>query len=53
MPQTAERRKAYKNMSVEITKDFLEEINAYSKRKGKSKSDIIRAAIAEYIMNHQ
>lgn len=53
MPQTAERRKQYKNMSVEITKEFLDEINAFSKRKGKSKSEIIRAAITEYMTNHQ
>ncbi len=49
MPQTKERRKQYKNLVAEVTKDFYDEVTKIAADKGMTKSEYIRSAVARAV----
>ena len=49
MPQTEERKKKFKNMTIEVKRSFDEEISRAAKSEEVSKSELVRRAVAAYI----
>lgn len=49
MPQAKERSKKFCNLTVEVKRDFNEEIVRKARKEDISKSELVRRAIAEYI----
>lgn len=49
MPQSKERRKNYKNLVAEVTKDFYDEVAKMAAQRGMTKSEYIRFAVVRAV----
>lgn len=49
MTQTKERREKFCNLTVEVKREFNDEIISHARKEDISKSELIRRAIKEYI----
>lgn len=49
MPQTAERRKQYTNICVEVTRDVQKRLTDRANEVGLTRSEIIRKLITDYL----
>lgn len=53
MAYSKERAKYYQMVSFELTKSFNEKVNEFCKENDMSKSELFRAAIRQYLEEHE